>query len=248
MDDLHKGLRAKALEKIRKLLALANDGGATEHEAAAAARQAEKMMRAHQVESAEVVLKEMETDEAFEREVADASPDSRGGHRFTRVPTWCGMVGVGVAKATSTKIDIVGTPAGVKIRFSGYAMDAALAAWMQAYLTSAVERAAKKRGGDRRAGANFRFGAASVLQKRLKEIAEERDAEAQAPSGSTALVLWKTKERRVEEMFGKQKIKNVKLTTYDHESDQAGREAGASIAIHRNRPLGEEAAAKRIAS
>ena len=69
MSDL--GQREKAIDKIRKLLAMANDGRGNEQEAETAARQAEKMMRAYQVEAADVVMKELEQDDCFDRGVED---------------------------------------------------------------------------------------------------------------------------------------------------------------------------------
>jgi hypothetical protein len=252
MDDLQKNLRERGIEKIRKLLAVARDGGASENEAATAARQAEKMMRALQIDASELVLKDMENDEAFERELAAASPDVRPRQIPTKVPAWVGIIAVGVARMTTTKVDVVRTPAGVMVRFSGYAMDTAFARWTFDYLIGSVYERSRKSfaGRGRGVASSFRLGAAQVLQTRLKAIADERDAEMRAgatPSDRTAMVVWGTKEKRVEEMFGEQKVESKRVNPVDAAAYAAGREAGAGMSIHTNRPIGSAPERRRIA-
>lgn len=247
--ELEGGLREKALGKIRKLLALARDGGATEAEAAAAARQAEKMMRAYQIADAEVVMREIEQDESFDRALAEVSPDVRRGQCPSNCPPWTGILAVGVARAFTCKVDMVRTAVGVKLRFSGYSLDVGLAAWVFGYLSETVWRLSKAHGGDRSAGTSFRNAAATELQRRLFGIAAEREAENNRDrntGGGTALALYDRKAERVREMFGEQKTKEQKQSPTDFAAAIAGREAGRQIPIHTNRPVDAPADRRRL--
>lgn len=50
--------KSKIIDKIRKCLKLGKDGGATEHEAAAAMRQAQKLMQEHQISELDILAAE----------------------------------------------------------------------------------------------------------------------------------------------------------------------------------------------
>ena len=128
MSDLNKDVNAlareKAIEKIRKLLAMANDGRGNENEAAIASKQAEKMMRAYQVESADIIMVELQKDDAFDRGTEDCyfgPKDPR--YMPSSVSSWVGVIAIGCGAAFTCKVDTVMTREGVKVRFSGYSMD-----------------------------------------------------------------------------------------------------------------------------
>lgn len=233
--------REKAMEKIRKLLAMANDGRGNENEAAAAARQAEKMMRAWQVSAADVVLKELEQDEAFDRGLADAYFGPRDPrHVPAGASGWVGVTAIGVGRLCTCKVDLVDTKDGVKVRFSGYSMDVALAQWLYHYLCTTVYRLSKQHyaGRGQAAAKAFRSGAANELQRRMFLMVEERARDNRAAGqGSTALVIYDRKQQRVDEMFGAQSTRKTRSTASDRAAYAHGREEGSRVAIHTNRPI-----------
>jgi hypothetical protein len=242
-NDLNKMAREKAVDKIRKLLAMANDGRGNEQEAETAARQAEKMMRAYQIDAAECIMKELETADAFDRGVEAAyfgPTDPR--HVPAKASGWVGVIAFGVAQAFTCKVDTVMTPHGVKVRFSGFAMDVQLARWVYSYLCQTVYRLSVQnyKGMGATPAKAFRSGAAGTLQRRLFEIRDSRNTENRAGNG-TALVLYDRKAQRVEEMFGAQKTKQSKATVRDQAAYAHGREEGGKINISTNRPIGQAA-------
>lgn len=242
MDALNTMARERAVDKIRKLLAVARDGRGNEHEAANAASAAEKLMRHYQIESADVVMDELTKDEAFERGMENVSFEGIAGHKPKQTPPWVGYIAVGCGEAFTCKVDLVSTIEGVKVRFSGYAMDVMLCRWVYSFLCQEVFRISKEhcKGRGMSASKSFRLGAASVLQARLKEMKATRTKEAEqsaAVGSSTALVLYDKKESRVEEMFGATKTQQKKHTASDAGAYWAGREQAAKMAIPTNRPL-----------
>ena len=250
-SDLNKLAREKAVDKIRKLLAMANDGRGNEQEAETAARQAEKMMRAYQIDAAECIMKELETADAFDRgvEAAYFGPvDPR--HVPAGTSGWVGVIAFGVAQAFTCKVDTVMTPQGVKVRFSGFAMDVQLARWVYAYLCQTVYRLSVQnyKGMGATPAKAFRSGAAGTLQRRLFEIRDARNKENREATSGTALVLYDRKAQRVEEMYGPQKTKQSKATVRDQAAYMHGREEAAKINISTNRPLDAPVQHQRLGS
>ena len=250
-QEVNAAARAKAIDKIRKLLAMANDGRGNEQEAETAARQAEKMMRAYQVESADIIMKELQTDDAFDRGVEDVyfgPKDPR--YMPSAVSSWVGVVAIGVGAAFTCKVDTVMTKEGIKVRFSGYSMDVQLARWVFGYLCQTVHRLAVEnyKGKGVTTAKAFRSGAGGILQRRLFEIRDARNKENRGDSNGTALVLYDKKAQRVAEMYGEQKTKQNKTNVRDQAAFAHGREAGAKININTNRPIGGPAAQARIGS
>jgi hypothetical protein len=241
MDDLTKAARERAMDKVRKLLALAGDK-CNEHEAANAASQAEKLMRHYQIDSSEVTMKELEQDESFERGTENVSFEDIAGHRPKQAPGWVGVIAIGCGEAFTCKVDLVDTPEGLKVRFSGYSMDVMLCKWVYRFLCETVFRISKEstKGLGMSAAKSFRAGAASMLQKRLYALKAERDAENkdQAAHGAgTGLVIYDRKQERVSEMYGETKKKEQNGTVSDRAAFHAGVAAASKINIPTNRPL-----------
>jgi hypothetical protein len=250
-DNLNSAARERAFDKIRKLLSMARDGRGNEHEAAVAAGQAEKLMRYYQIEAADVVMEEIEKEEAFTRETENVSFEGIAGHCPKQVPNWVGYIAVGCGKAFTCKVDIVNSPAGLRVRFSGYAMDVMLAKWVYAFLCETVFRISKERckGQGMSAAKSFRVGAAGVLQRRLEVLVTERksDQEQQASAGQgTALALYDRKAERVEEMFGSTKTKQTKTSVGDRSAFLDGQRTGQTMSIPTNRPLDKPTAQQRL--
>lgn len=251
--ELSAASRERAFDKIRKLLAMARDGRGNENEAAIAASQAEKLMRYYQIESADVVMQELEQDDQFEQGIEDVSFEGIAGHKPKQTPSWVGYIAIGCGEAFTCKVDIVRTPEGIKVRFSGYAMDVMLCRWVYRFLCETVFRISKERckGLGMSASKSFRLGAASVLQRRLKDLKKSavEEAEVQAGSGtSTALVLVNRKEERVQEMYGKTKTKQSRYTAGDAAAYRDGMAQANKMNIPTNRPLSGQAAQGRLAA
>lgn len=237
MTDINAAARERAVDKIRKLLAVARDGRGNEHEAARAAAQAERMMRHYQIESADEILEEIQSAEAFDQGLESVGFEPSG-YSPKNVPSWVGIVAIGVGRAFTVKVDVVGTPDGVRCRFSGYAPDVELARWVYRLLCETVFRLSRERcqGSGTGGAAAFRHGAAGALQSRLYAMAAERDQE-NASAGGTAVVLYDRKRERVEEMFGAQTTQAKKSNHRDREAYHAGRAEGARINIPHGRPV-----------
>ncbi len=243
MNQENNAERAKALDKIRKLLAMAYDGRGNEHEAANAARQAEALMRKYQVDNADLVTNDLKDDGSFVRTVVQSyfGPiDKR--YKPKEVTTWVGYIAVGIGRAFTCKVDVVhksaaGEYIGAHIRFSGYEMDVEIAVWTYKFLCDTVQRLSTQyaKGQGATTAKMFRLGAGGMLAKRLKEMADEREREQRGASNSTALVLYDQKALRVKEMFGETRTSASKQNIRNKEAYFSGQQAGKNIAI--NRPL-----------
>ena len=250
--ELDKLARARAMEKIRKLLAMAERSEGNEAEAAVAAAMAEKLMRHYQVEAGELTVAELERPENFAREVADVlfrDPGQHGTGYVKQCPSWVQFIALGCARAYGCKVDMVGTKDGVKVRFSGYAMDVGLCKWVYKYLCDTVYRLSRTHcaGRGTASGLHFRTGAGQVLQHRLEAIAAEREASAKAAGApGMALVVVDAKRAAVEREFGPQETEKKKVNAKDHASWSAGAAAGRSIDIQQHRPLGGAATTARL--
>ena len=230
--------RKSAMEKIRKLLAVAGNEAANEQEAATAARLAESLMNKYQVDSAEVTLDEITRDDAFDRLFADVSFEGIPNYVSKAVPSWVGYIGLGVGKLHTCKVDIVhDRTTGVKIRFSGYAPDVLVAKWTYQMLCETVYRLSKLHGKGMGMAFNksFRIGAAGKLQSMLMEMQRAREQENKLPeTSSMALVVMGNKIARVNEMYGEQRTSKGTSTTSSRSGYEAGRNAAAKINIASN--------------
>lgn len=223
--------RLSAMTKIRKLLALAGNEAANEQEAATAARQAESLMRKHQIDSVEITLKEIEQDVSFEQGTVDVSFEGRENYVSKAMPSWVGVIAVGVGRLHTCKVDTTWLAGkGLKIRFSGYAPDVLVATWTYTMLCQTVYRLSKKHGQGQGMAfcKSFRVGAASTLQRMLFELAHAKLAESQVP-GTQALAIYDNKKARVEEMYGAQKTTKSNSGASSRAGYLAGKDAAAKI-------------------
>ena len=249
MDTQMNEARTLAMSKIRKLLALAGNEAANEQEAATAARQAESLMRKHQVDSAEVTLEEITRDDAFDRDLADVSFEGIPNYISKAVPTWVGFIALGVGRLHTCKVDIANTAQGVKVRFSGYAPDVLVAKWTYQMLCETVYRLSKTQGKGMGMAFNksFRMGAASKLQSMLMDMFRAREQENKEQSAtSMALVVLGNKVARVEEMFGAQKTKSTPMSVGSRSGYEAGKTAASKISIANNAVGHATSSTKRI--
>jgi hypothetical protein len=204
--------RERILERIRKMLAMA-EGQGNVNEAATAAAMAEKTMRHYQISEAEVLVEQLD-----KGDVEDVWVDN--GTRS--MPTWVDWIAVGVARAVECEV----TRGRGSHRFYGVGGDAYVAAEMMKYLVKEVHRLAKKFPGDRGERGSFRRGAGSALQDRLEALGRERKEEFQQTSSGKDLIV--VKQQLIVAAHGK-----FSYTTGGERREQygyhQGREAGGNI-------------------
>lgn len=234
-------MSATILERIRKLLALAESSNV--HEAAAAAAKAQELMTKHRIEQAELEGVDVLEDEPVLNEEAES---------FLGRKPWRELVLRGLAEANGceTYITKQRRTGRITLRVLGPASDAGLVRYMHAYLTREVERlsglAAKaeretrrRDGGDawgvRLAWHNsFRLGAAAELKARLMEASTRTMADA----SGTALARIEKTDKRVELALAALNLGQRKHRARYKHSDafRAGREAAGTINLDQGAP------------
>lgn len=240
----------EALSKIRKLLAMANDGRGNLNEAETAMRQAQSLMRKYQIDSAEEVLADLKSghDMVQETDSIWAYPSK---NKPTKCPAWIGIISLGVGILNEVKTDITFTAAqGVVMRFSGYGPDVQFSKWLYRFLIETVYRMATEHAqsrGDREA---FRYGMACTLQSRLKAMHEDQqtqDAENSEDkhdvvlredrhNACTVLAIVDSKRLAVAAAFGSQEVKKGNKREVDANT-AAGQAAGRKLNIPTARVL-----------
>lgn len=214
--------RDEAIDKVRKLLALAEGEGATTGEAANAAAAATALMERYRLASAEVAVA-AEDDEA----IAEGTLLVEG----LRLDGWIRFLLVAVAKTNSCRSLLQSHVGGKKsLRIIGRPSDSAVAQYTFAYLRREIDRLADEHRGAGRSYLNaFRIGAVSEVSKRLSQA----KTEARVGATSTAIVRV---DARGEEVGAWLEARGTKPTTIrtrapDAEGYAAGRRAGAEIPL-----------------
>lgn len=198
------------LRRVQKLLAIANDERANPAEAAAAAHQAEKVMRAYQIEHADVIEAQLKRDDAFGFEDIGGTMNPEARARSTTA--WSGILSLAIARLNDCKVAWVRTrERGICLRYSGFKADAQVAVWTHLYLVNQLGMALRKYqnecyGIGRRESEEFRRGFVHALVDKIDKAIEQKKAEMAAQSASRALVV--SKANAVAERFGKQKIRS----------------------------------------
>lgn len=250
----------KILDRIRKLLNVANDERGNANECANAAAMAAKIMAKHNLEMVDVIAADLKNDDAFSDEfISDSSYDKK-------LPGWYNVLGTCVGQT----LDCVCRqqwqigPKGRKVGFQllGYKEDVEVGRWLfnyiliqinklasEAWNTRAVEiKLAKRRdpwASERRTFKDrYRYGVVLGITKRIRELyAREQEAKSEIrTSNGTSLVA--IKQKRIEEVFNYtpeyQDIKN----TSDHHAINMGYKDSSRIAL--NKVITEEEEAEKI--
>jgi hypothetical protein len=244
--------REVILERVRRLFALSNDGGATQGEAATAAAMAARLMARYQLGEGEL---RVERDGAggvridvTERDVSVAA--WRSGTR--RMPTWHGSVASVAARATGCRAYREAT----SIVFVGAFRDAAVAVELQTWLvdrcdadTRTYMRFARRTmsGFGRTTASSFRFGWVNGVSRAVEhEVAERESDHAEmrsdgGPAGTgTDLVVVTLREVAAAKsaavdswMQSNIRLRSRTVTQTVHDSDAygAGHSRGRSIRV-----------------
>ncbi len=161
----------EALEKVRKLLALANS--ANEHEAANAANHAAQIMERYRLDAA--MLAEAEQRADARNEEGFSSNDEMGAARkHERLPAWYWSLAwaVGSSNRARPRVNDSG-----RVTFFGRPMDARAAIYMLDYLANEVDRLARRYVSEhyrpRAAGRAFRLGCVHTIAQRLATAHED---------------------------------------------------------------------------
>lgn len=248
----------RTMERVRKLLAIAEDERADSNEAAAAASMADKIMRKYQIEHADIVERELKRGDAFDDHYSSSEMKrdlrgKEGSYKTKKNASWAQWLHVAIAQLHDCQSRQAIRPEfGYCLRFSGYRADVQVAAWTFDYLANAMiastrrwQKEASKRGEPRTKveSNSYRDGFVTQLTGALRKMKAEKDAEMQQASASRSLVLVKT--QLVAEKFG-QATYLTKTSTARRVGDAfyAGREAGKQVNVGA-RGIGSDAAPAR---
>lgn len=225
------------LRRVKKLLAIADDSRGNPNEAAAAAAQAEKIMRAYNIEHADVLRADILAGRAlFGTRTCSANMKSKtkAPPRTKRVPSWAGRLAARVAMLNDVQGLYVFRPEPL-VEFRGMDADAEVAAWMFDYLvgetiagTRAFQAAARRTKSE---SASFRDGFVLAVCDSLRRLEEEKRREMEVTSSSRALVV--SKLSAVSEHFGKVKYAQSRARLSDAAAAAAGAEAGRRVDVSR---------------
>jgi hypothetical protein len=241
--------QAALLGKVRKLLTLAGDKGATEGEASNAAAAAQRLIEQHRLDTA---LLDEAPDEAPQADepIEDAvDPLDTLNSRVA----WRGSLASGIARANGCKMYWHG---GREIKVIGAPTRVAAVRTLYAWLSREVDRLGRDaaRGQGRAWGHAWRVGCAARLGERLAEAARAgvAEAKARAVGDGVALVRVERALARIDVVAERERVnawqkKHVKLTAgrratvSDSSGYSAGRAAGDRIRLTGHAALGRGA-------
>jgi hypothetical protein len=233
MSDDKQDLEA-VLRRVQKLLAIANDDRANPAEAAAAASQAEKIMRRYQIDHAGVIEAQLKKADSFGFESVGGTMNPEA--RASSTCTWSGMLCLAIARLNDCKAEwTYSHQLGVHIRYSGFKSDAQICLWTHLYVVNqlgmALARFKREAHGSvgRKEAEQFRLGFVCAVVESINAEIERKRAEMQSTSASRALVV--SKANAVAERFGQQQTRDSK-TRVGHGRDE-GYAEGRKVDINR---------------
>lgn len=246
----------KLLERIRKMLAIAQDARANPNEAANAAAMAEKLMRKHQLEYADVVAAELKRSDAFDHADVAAVMKRGQGHLPRAVPLWAQSLAVRVAQLNDCGVRNAfdNYELGACLRFFGYKADLACATYTFDYLVGATIRAvrdfqaagrAQRTPRSKRESNSFRTGFVLALGQALEHAIAARRQENAAAVAGRALVV--AKGRALAERFGEFTYGESKGSAeFDEDALLAGIIRGREVDVNRRGLQAADAEAQQL--
>lgn len=239
----------KILDKVRKLLALAES--ADIHEAAAAAARAQTIIDKHKVDIA--LLQEEEQEEEREDEAVHRCLDFPL-FDCSQMPTWKWLLAWRLCEVNDcrpwTNTTYEGGEWARTVFVIGRDSDAQTIQYMHRYLVTEIDRLSKDHKGKGRTWLNnFRLGAVAEIGKRLKEKRQydrkalKQGAEEQVQAGGDAQALVKVEnalarlQERDEMVDSWMKFNKIKYSSggsggaHDEGAFATGRDAGAGVSL-----------------
>lgn len=221
----------RILDKVKKLLALAQDPGAAPNEAETAGRQAAALLAKYNLDLGDLTDRELEAEwDITEAEMPGARP---GKQNPKEVPAWIGIMAYGVKVYTRTRV----SKRGGYVIYRGARQDVELAHWM---LKALIDLAYKQSKASSEPGP-FRNGFATAVQHRLKALARDRDS-TEREAGSTALVVADKLQAKLDELYGSEGRSRKAHTR----SSAEGYSAGQSVALPTTRPVSQKGTYKAL--
>lgn len=218
------------MRRLNKLLALA-EGNANEHESAAAAMQAAKIMERYRIEHTDLYLAKFQDDDEFDSVLVGGS---------TKTYKWVGFTATAVAKLLGVRVHSVQKYENGKkvkyIRFQGFKEDVKVAEWTFNYLCQNIKNAGEQYriqnpGCGLSATNTFRQGMSIKISNRVNEYLEQQKRERSGTSSGTALEI--AKDAAVTQRFGPNQFRRSRVSYRDEHAMNAGMDAGNKVDIFR---------------
>lgn len=214
--------KQKILEKIQKLLNMAEHKASNENEAAQAAKMAESLMRKHNLSIGDITIEEARKDVV---ESALTNLKWTAG----KAPVWVNAIGIAIADLYETHIMF--TPARhndahvkkqqCNLSYIGSELDVTVSKVMFEYLYKTINRLTDewhtstkvKPGKTRTVKNSYRYGMATSISKRLRAMIVEKEAEYKT-AGTSLMVV---KKNAISDYLGGDASydKNTRQETYD---------------------------------
>jgi hypothetical protein len=233
---------SEVLDRIKKLLSMANHERGNEHEQETAMRMANKLMLQHGIDAADL---EAATGKAST--YTWTSTTIPVGERATRMvwrPLWTGFLGYGIAQFTDCKLTSVDDQTyGVCVKFQGDEADVEFAGWLFKKLRDFGYAESKSVAGRHR---NTFLKAYSMrVGDRMKKLRAERDAamKAAVTKSGTALIVVQNKLMLRDAEFGRQRVRTTRVK-FASDGYVQGRAAGNRANF--NRPIGGSASSRQL--
>lgn len=222
--------------KIAKLLAVAQDGRGNEFEEEAALRQAEKLMRKHNIDVAE--LQDRTGTKPIYNWKSVMIP-AGAPLPVKSSPLWFGMLISAIGRFTDCKVAYAnpGYQYGICAKFSGDEVDVEYAGWLCKHLRDHVRSQSRAFVGSKADRESFRKAFCLRIDERMRALLKERKAalEAAKTSTGTALVVVTEKLALRDAEFGVQTY--AKPRRFGLRSDGAAAGRSAADRANFNRPL-----------
>ena len=219
------------LEKVRKLLNLANDKGATDGERENAMRMAHKLLAKHNLTMAQVEATGQKTEKRI-----------LGCMTFYGRP-WAQVCAQSIARLFFCEY-VVGTAkraADTRHFFIGKESNAITAAEMARYIVDSIRREARRHmrdsGGGNIHARSFAMGAAAMIAKRVDDMLRESSTQ-RGDGKSLVLASVYDQEQRENQRFQAEHMKMKKghargKDEIEADAHAAGREYGRNVSLHR---------------
>lgn len=232
-DNNNTGVSHKIIEKIQKLMALANKG-TNVNESAAAMAQAQTLLMKHRLSMAEVEL----ADKAF-KNPENITEGTRPLYEGQRIVHWKSTLAYYVANLNSCKMFYHHGFKSVRYMLVGRASDMEIVHYFYESITGHIERLCKETmsaglGTGKTFSNNFKHGAVETVVQRLTEEQNKIRSEYQ---GSAALVLVDRKGVEVEQWMKQnmnlRKMQNTNVARGNNNARNLGREAGQRVPLNK---------------
>lgn len=211
---------ASVMRRVRKLMALANDGRGDVNEMAAAAEMAAKIMAKYRLDYADVLAAELKAGARFaEREFTTPAY----GRAKIRAKRWYSVLAVVVAQVNECNMESFGE-AGV--RFYGLEADVEIAGYMMDYLGDQVHRVAQAYQvltKSSNTADEFALGMVRGICAKLKEM---------IPAGDGPGIVLATKRNVLREHYGREMVIRYRKAAHSAHT-AAGAVAGSRVDVGR---------------